>query len=275
MRPRWIALLSASVAVLVGVMTWVAIVAGMSVGNALGGLGREHAEALPEFAATDVFSVAADGTLTPRPDGRSSRVWSELLRVTTPEFAASEITEYQTGDDPDSDTLAYVETADDPTKWVFAANLAYDGDRDLLLVTLVHEYAHMLSLGEDDTDPSAIGCDTEWAGSGCLLPDSDLQRFADRFWAGYTDAPARGNVDADTAWDFFEAHEEDFVSDYAATNVSEDFAETFAAYVVEPDVDATDSVVARKFSFFDALPEYASARERIRAEFHLEWRTGQ
>ncbi|WP_058597051.1 hypothetical protein [Microbacterium testaceum] len=84
MRPRWIALLSASVAVLVGVMTWVAIGAGVSVGTALGGLGREHTEAAPEFAATDVFTVAADATLTPQPDGRSSRVWNELLRVTTP-----------------------------------------------------------------------------------------------------------------------------------------------------------------------------------------------
>lgn len=269
MRPRWIALLSASVAVLVGVMTWVAIGAGVSVGTAVGGLGRERAEASPEFAATDVFSVSADGTLTPSPDGRSSRVWGELLRVTTPEFAASMITEYQTGDDPESDTLAYVASADDPTKWVFAANLAYDGDRDLLMVTLIHEYAHMPSLGADDTDPSAFECDTEWAGAGCLLPDSDLQRFADRFWDGYTDAPARDNVDADTAWDFYQAHDADFVSDYAATNVSEDFAETFATYVVEPDVDATDSVVARKFAFFDSLPEYASARERIRAEFDL------
>ncbi|ODU50850.1 MAG: hypothetical protein ABT07_03050 [Microbacterium sp. SCN 70-10] len=144
---------------------------------------------------------------------------------------------------------------------MFAANLAYADDRDLLLTTLVHEYAHMLSLGADDTDASAVDCDTEWAGAGCLLPDSDLQRFADRFWSGYTDAPARDNLDADVAWDFYQAHEEDF-------------AETFAGYVIEPAVDAIGSVIGRKFAFFDALPEYASARERIRAEFDLVWRNG-
>ena len=274
MRPRWIALLSASTAVLLGVLTWVAIGAGVGAGNALAGAGRESVEASPEFTTTAVFAVTADASLTPRPDGPSSRVWSELLRVTTPEFAASMITGYETGDDPDSDMLAYVASGDDPTKWVFAANLAYAGDRDLLLTTLIHEYAHMLSLGADDTDPSAVECETEWAGAGCLRPDSDLQRFADRFWAEYTDAPARDNVDADAAWEFSQAHEDDFVSDYAATNVSEDFAETFAAYVVEPDVDATDSVVGRKFAFFNTLPEYASARDRIRSEFDLEWRTG-
>ncbi|MFF8188516.1 NADH:ubiquinone oxidoreductase subunit 4 (chain M) [Microbacterium sp. NPDC016588] len=269
MRPRWIALLSASVAVLVGVMTWVAVGAGIGVGNALVTAQSDRAEAAPEFATTDVFAVSPDGALTPQPDGRASRVWNELLRVTTPEFAASEIARYETGDDRDSDTLAYVASADDRAKWVFAANLAFTDDRDLLLTTLIHEYAHMLSLGADDTDPAASDCDTEWAGAGCLLPDSDLQRFADRFWAGYTDAPARDNVDPDVAWEFYQGHEDDFVSDYAATNVSEDFAETFAVFVLESDVDATDSVVARKFAFFDALPEYAGARERIRAEFDL------
>ena len=33
-------------------------------------------------------------------------------------------------------------------------------------------------------------------------------------------------------------------------------------------------MIGRKFAFFDALPEYASARERIRAEFDLVWRNG-
>ncbi len=270
MRPRWIALLSASIAVLVGVMAWVAIGAGIGVGTGILATTRNSTEASPDFTTTDVFTVTADGTLTPHPDSRAGLVWEHLLRVTTPAFATSMITQYETGDDPDSDTLAYVTSAADPSKWVFATNLAYIDDADLLLSTLVHEYAHMLSLGADDTDATATECDTEWAGAGCLLPDADLERFAQQFWADYTDAPARDNVDVDVAWDFYQAHEEDFVDDYAATNASEDFAETFAAYVVEPETDTTDSVIAEKFAFFAALPEYAGARERIRAEFGLD-----
>jgi hypothetical protein len=270
MRPRWIALLSASIAVLVGVMTWVAVGAGIGIGTGILSTARDDTEASPEFSATDVYAVTADGTLTPQPSARAGMVWDQLLRVTTPDFARTMITEYQTGDDPDSDTLAYVASADDPTKWVVAANLAYADDADILLATLVHEYAHMLSLGADDTDAAATQCDTEWAGSGCLLPDADLERFALRFWSDYADAPARDNVDADVAWDFYLAHEDDFVSDYAATNASEDFAETFATYVVEPETDAADSAIAQKFAFFAALPEYAGARKRIRAEFDLD-----
>lgn len=270
MRPRWIALLSVSIAVLVGVLGWVVIGAGIGVGSAVFGTGqRGPAESSGEFAVTGDHVLRPDGTLDPEPEGRARDVWEQFVRVATPAFVASDLTGYRTGDDPDNDTLAYVTSDDDdPTKWVFAANLAYADDADLLLSTLVHEYAHLLSLGRDDADPAATTCETEWTGAGCLLADSDLERFAQRFWAGYTDAPARDNVDADVAAEFYGAHEEDFVSEYAATNASEDFAETFATYVVEPG-GARDSVIGEKFAFFDGLPEYADARDRIRAEFGL------
>ncbi|MCC4249130.1 MULTISPECIES: NADH:ubiquinone oxidoreductase subunit 4 (chain M) [Microbacterium] len=271
MRPRWIALLSASVAVLVGVLSWVVIGAGLGANGVFGtGQRGPDAESPAEFVATGDHVLRADGTLDPEPEGRAREVWEDFVRVATPEFVASDVTGYRTGDDPDSDTLAYVTSDEsDPTKWVFGANLAYADDADLLLSTLVHEYAHLLSLGVDDVDPDATECGTEWSGAGCLLPDADLENFARRFWAGYDDAPARDNVDADVAWDFYQAHEEDFVSDYAATNASEDFAETFATYVLEPD-GAGDSLIGEKLAFFDALPEYADARERIRAEFDLD-----
>jgi hypothetical protein len=269
-RTRWIVLLTASVALLAGVLVWVGIGA---VGGASGWYGTGYrqpaAESSGAFATTGTYQLQGDGTLAPEPEGRARQVWDDFVRVATPAFVASDITGYRTGDDSGSDTLAYVTSDEnDSTKWVFAANLAYADDADLLLSTLVHEYAHLLSLGIDDVDPDATECDTEWSDAGCLLPDADLEHFAQRFWTGYTDAPARDNVDADVAAEFYQAHEEDFVSEYAATNASEDFAETFATWVVEPD-GARDSVIGEKFAFFDGLPEYAGARDRIRAEFGL------
>ncbi len=75
---------------------------------------------------------------------------------------------------------------------------------------------------------------------------------------------------------FYQDHEDDFVSDYAATNVSEDFrfAETFAAYVVRAGRGCRRLGDRAQFRFFDAVPEYADARDRIRAEFDLEGRNG-
>ena len=56
------------------------------------------------------------------------------------------------------------------------------------------------------------------------------------------------------------------MSDYAATNVVEDIAESFMTFVLE-DEPTGDTVAAQKLDFFWQLPEYVAIRERIRAEF--------
>lgn len=264
-RLRWIVLLAASVAVLTGTLIWA--FAGSVVGPLLG-VPDDGAASADDFPISAVYDVDAEGVLSPEPDAPARAVWDEFVRVVSPGTAAALISQYHVGDDADSDTLAYVYREDDPELWVLAANLAYAYDPDLLRGTLVHEYAHILSLGIDDTDPTATSCDTVRLNEGCLLPGAALTAFEERFWRAYDDAPAPDNVDSDLAWEFYQAHEEDFVSDYAATNVAEDFAESFMTYVLESDVGG-DSTVARKLAFFDAFPEYADARERIRAEFGL------
>jgi hypothetical protein len=73
-------------------------------------------------------------------------VWNTFTRVTTLDFATEVISEYRAGDAPDSDTLAYVYQERDPEHWVLAANLATSDDPTQLIATLVHEYAHILTL---------------------------------------------------------------------------------------------------------------------------------
>ena len=102
---------------------------------------------------------------------------------------------------------------------------------------------------------------------GCAHGDSVLLAFQQQFWAPYGDAaPDLANTDADLAWEFYLAHEDDFVSDYAATNAIEDAAETFMTFVLE-DEPTGDSMVARKLEFFWGYPELVAIRERIRTEF--------
>lgn len=265
MRVRWIVLLTVSIAVLAGTMFWA--FAGTTV-NSLLGFGAPERDTDDDFGAVVIHDVDADGILSPEPDRRAGAVWDEFTRVVTPEFAAATIVQYHVGDNPDSEVLAYVYRDADPQLWVFAANLAYADDPDLLLSTLVHEYAHILSLGADDTDTTAAWCRTVETNEGCLLPDAALTSFQERFWSGYENAPDPDNDDADRAWEFFQDHEDDFVTDYAATNVAEDFAESFMTYVLEEPSDA-GTVIGEKLRFFDDQPEYAAARERIRIEFAL------
>jgi len=218
-----------------------------------------------DFGTVEVYEVLDDGSLLPEAEGTAAEVWDLFLQVATVDFAAEVVSEYRVGDAPDSDTLAYVYQDDDPRYWILAANLATADDYDLTLATLIHEYAHILTLATDEFDEPGTCADDEEMAEGCPAPGSAIAGFRDTFWAGYDDAPAVDNSDEDVAWEFYETHEDDFVSDYAATNLVEDIAESFMTYVLEDEIDA-DSVIARKLRFFDDYPELAAIRERIRAD---------
>jgi hypothetical protein len=213
--------------------------------------------------------VLNDGTLDPAAEGLTQHVWDTFTRVATPAFASEVMTQFRVGDAPKSDTLAYVYQDDNPDYWILAANLATSKEDSDLTATLVHEYAHILTLDGTQMDQAADSCATLDLDEGCALDDSYLWTFDEQFWSDYQDAPAADNSDADVAYDFYLAHEDDFVSDYAATNVVEDIAESFMTFVLEDQPDG-DSVTAQKLNFFWNYPELLAIRERIRAEFQDE-----
>ncbi len=257
---------SAIEAVIAGIVTAILVV--VLAGCSPTPSGRADVQDDDDFGTAEVFAVR-EGVLDPDPGERAAAVWDLFVRVVTPAFAASSMSQYRVGDDADSDTLAYVHRADDPEFWVLAANLAFADDQDLLLSTLIHEYGHILSLGVADADPDAAACNTLELSEGCLAPGSLLLAFDERFWLPYgPEAPTPDDDDADAAAAFYAAHEEDFVSDYAATNVVEDFAESFMTFVLE-DRPESSSAVAEKILFFWDVPEYVDIRDRIRTEFAL------
>ena len=271
-------MIASSVALVLGVVLWGTtglVVWSISQSQAAAELGTDlpsfddpAREADDDFRITEVYEVGADGILSPLPSAEAAAVWAEIERVFTPRVAATRISQLKVGDDPSSDTLAWVSRENTPEYWTFAANVAYADDDELWVGTLVHEYAHVLSLGPDSVDSYTDTCDTIWTGQGCLLPETALFAFSDRFWQAYTDAPDADNVDVDVADAFYAAHEDDFVDAYAATNVAEDFAESFMAYVME-DEPTDGGVVADKLRFFREYPPYVLIRERLRAEFDL------
>lgn len=218
-----------------------------------------------------LHTVLPDATLDPEADGDEAAAWDLFVRVIGVDAAAEQVATYASADAPRSDTLAYVEEASEPGRWTLAINLAaMAGDQQLLFATLLHEYAHILSLAPGEFSSGGGACPTVAIQEGCAAEDSYLWDFYDRFWAGYSDAPEVDNVDPDAAYDFYLSHEHDFVGDYAATNVSEDLAETFMTYVLESDW-STKTVVGQKLEFFNGYPELVELRDRIRAEFAGEY----
>jgi hypothetical protein len=221
-----------------------------------------------DWGPTQTYDVLDDGSLSPAASGLTEEVWEAFTRVASPEVASKVILTFTVGDSQESDLLAYVQQdADRPEYWHFAANLSGASDMSYLLTTLIHEYAHILTLdlGQASADPT---CDVQTPSEGCWLADSYLQAYWNEFWSVYgDDAPSITNEDDSLREAFYTEHEEDFVSGYAAKSVEEDIAESFMAYVIEDVPDSGQSTVAAKLAFFDRYPELAAIRERIRAEF--------
>jgi len=217
-----------------------------------------------DFGEVAVYDVLADGTLDPQAEGVAAEVWDLWVRLIGAETAGQSIIQFRAGDAPDSDTLAYVYQDEDPQYFTLGINLATADDPQLLVSTLVHEYAHVFSFAPGEFDAEASSCDTIALVEGCASGDSYLWAFYEEFWSGYAEQPDLENVDADIAYEFYLANEEDFVSDYAATNFSEDFAESFMTFVIEEDWSA-DSPTGAKLEFFMGYPELVELREQMRA----------
>ncbi len=216
-----------------------------------------------DFGEVAIYDVLDDGSLEPAPDGVTAEVWGLWIRLVGPEATAASISQFRVGDSDSSDTLAYVYQETNPQFFALAVNLATADDEQLLVATLVHEYAHVFSFGPTEFDRKASSCETFETIEGCAFADSYLYAFYDAFWAGYTDRPDLENVDPDIAWEFYLAHEEDFVSDYAATNLGEDFAESFMTFVIEDDW-SPETPTGAKLDFFMQFPELVDLREQMR-----------
>jgi hypothetical protein len=226
----------------------------------------EYVEEDEDFGEVAVYDVLADGSLDPQPEGVTAEVWDLWVRLIGADVAGESISQFRVGDSDESDTLAYVYQGDNPQVFTLAVNLATADDEQLMVATLVHEYAHVFSFGPGEFDRKAPSCDTFEVIEGCAEPDSYLWAFYDAFWTGYDEHPDLENVDPDIAYEFYLANEEDFVSDYAATNIGEDFAESFMTFVLEDDWSTdTDTVTGAKLEFFTQYPELVALREQMRA----------
>ena len=199
------------------------------------------------------------------------------------------VVQYNVFTDGYSNTLAAVDQKhDDPSQWVLEIDIADLEDKDSFLFTLVHEYAHLLTLNasqvipdqESVDDPTnlslpkkkAAACPTYFTGTGCSYSDSYINTFYTRFWLGINDEwekidslqynPEDSTPYFDGLYSFYKSHQDQFVDDYATTHPTEDIAEAFAYFVFTPKPTG-DSIKEQKIAFFYEYPELVQLRENI------------
>ncbi len=181
-------------------------------------------------------------------------------------------------------TLGAVEPTDSPQYWMLEVDLVDAGYFPDLSATLIHELAHLLTLNDaqviTDTDlfyspddeelyrQADERCDTYFVFEGCSLPDSYLNTFFQRFWAGIFDEwfSIDGEPD-DQVYEerldaFYQEYAVQFVSNYAATSPTEDIAESFLYFVFSPKPSGL-TVAEQKVLFFYEHPEMVDLRQHI------------
>lgn len=132
--------------------------------------------------------------------------------------------------------------------WILSIDAADLDDRDLVVETIVHELAHVVTLSPDRfTFGDGTDCDGVAVELGCAQRDSALARFSERFWP--EGRPAHAGADG-------------FVTSYANSAVHEDLAETFTALVFDWPVPE-DTVAAEKIAFLETDPELAPVRREL------------
>ena len=188
---------------------------------------------------------------------------------------------------------------DDLSKWHLFYDI-YDSypdesfDEKATIHTTIHEFGHILTTSSNqlnvDSDlaeliaegdeivldkifvTKAEECHPRYMSSdGCAKSDSYINQFYQQFWADIaSEWDDIQYIDDDDEYygqsnRFYEKYQDMFVSEYASTNVDEDIAESWTAFVLTSTPSKDDPRMAeQKILFFYDYPELIELREHIR-----------
>jgi hypothetical protein len=216
-------------------------------------------------------------------EANHQEMWQQFAGI-IPAENRTDFAEYVVFTDGEQETMGYVEPiSDDPTKWRLALDPADIGDKQDHIHTLIHEYGHVLTLNNrqvpfdeeayfsDDEEvlyEAEEQCDTFFTGEGCSLPNSYVYAFFQAFWVDIIEESWENETEDDT-YAFYERYQDQFVSDYAATNLGEDIAESWTHFVLKPR-PAGNSIAEDKVLFFYGYPELVDLRSKILARLYSQ-----
>jgi len=215
---------------------------------------------------------------------KHQHIW-DYFTALIPADRRAAIGEYSIMTDGKDGALAAVsQTLKDPNAWALEVDIADSHDYYNLTFTLVHEFGHLLTLGPDQVPPDVAvfvnpddddlylkevsACPQYFPGEGCANADSYINAYYRQFWADIYEEWNKINLEEnDDAYyarldEFYYKYEDQFVTDYAATNPEEDMAETWAFFVLGPK-PAGDTIAGKKILFFYQYPELVQLREEI------------
>ncbi|MBI9013507.1 MAG: hypothetical protein JEZ08_14840 [Clostridiales bacterium] len=237
-----------------------------------------------------VFNVV-DGKISLRKDSVKSKteitekemkdyemLWHQTKKI-VPKSHMEMLKLFVINTDGRDNVLAYVNQENDElTKWRMVLDIkdALDSDGKYIKEyneTIVHEFAHIMTLNATQMQEPVEDDDTYVGDEGATTKSSYLNQFYQKFWTDIYEEH-QNNVDqldetGDSAYAFYEKYENHFVSDYAATNPEEDIAETFSVFVFT-DKPAGSEIKDQKILFMYGDDSLVKLRQDIRYNLNLE-----
>lgn len=236
----------------------------------------------PEMIELAEFTVDEDGGLTRGKyhaaweeqgfqEGDGEQLWLQVQEV-LPREVLQVFEEFTLFTDGAYETVAYTywnQNGGVADSWGLALDPVDTTEWDYMVETLIHEYAHVLSLkrGQVRFDRKPVA--RTYCEEGLYAHETSwLNAFYQEHW-GFLYDERRVN-DSSTA--FYYRHEDRFCSEYATVDPSEDFAETFTYYVLwgREEWEEQPRPLAEKLAFFDRWEEFSDLREQLRVHMGLE-----
>ncbi len=216
----------------------------------------------------DSFDYKVTGDLLPAQQNRAKHqeIWALVKKVIPPEYL-KRLNEFMLfwGETDIVKALGYVSpTSKDLSTWRYAIAIDYanQSGEDELEHTVLHEFAHILTLNKDQVNAfiKPKECKTcypdypkdGFAWRGCSHEDSYINQFFQQFWEDiWSDDP-------DKLTGFFsDKYPSQFVTHYAGVSPSEDMAETYWNYVFESEIPQTPGTIAEeKVKYFERFREF-------------------
>lgn len=194
-------------------------------------------------------------------------LWKDFANLINPEYR-QRINTFAVFSDGVANTLGYITPNSDDSGWMLGLDYADADDYGSFYSTLIHEYGHLLTLNEDEVDHNSEdgeACEFYTSDFGCSHKDSYMNQYFTQFWqASYEDWQQQNIADDEDAQvAYYEAHENEFVSDYAVTHPEEDIAESWMYFVLSPKPSEAKTVKEQKILFFYQYPELVQQRAEI------------
>jgi len=233
----------------------------------------EASESVAQYTIEADLTLSELDNIDPEGDDLFRQIWRNVKQILPEPWLKDSFSEFHIHSDGEEGTLAYVqldEYQDD--RWVIAFDdVDYSGVDDKEFIhTVIHEFGHVVFLNENQIDAEVTeDCDTYLLEEGCAFRRSHLNRFYQTFWQDLIDENAAAEGDEDQLLIFYRRYQDQFISEYAATDPIEDAAEVFTHFVLREKPHDNGSVVTRKIRFLHTLKPLVELREQLRSKLSL------